>query len=104
MLQHLGSSSTDYILLSHQITLTGLSLVLVNFATLVYYDPKFLCEKEGAEGPPHWIYFTYVFYFLFDKLVDLSRRWVDGRQVCSYTRALMLSTASRRDGRGWLVH
>lgn len=44
-----------------KITLTGLSLVLANFATLVYYDPKFLTEKEGADGPPNWIYFTCVY-------------------------------------------
>lgn len=43
-----------------QITLLGLSLVLTNFATLLYYDPKFLTESEGADGPPQWIYFTYV--------------------------------------------
>ncbi len=40
--------------------MTGLSLVLANFATLLYYDPKYLTEEEGAEGPPNWIYFTYV--------------------------------------------
>jgi hypothetical protein len=23
-------------------------------------DPMYLTEKGGANGPPHWIYFTYV--------------------------------------------
>ncbi len=58
-----------------KITLTGLSLVLANFATLVYYDPKFLTEKEGADGPPNWIYFTCVY-----PLPDWDRAcWSDGR-------------------------
>ncbi|TFY81458.1 hypothetical protein EWM64_g2549 [Hericium alpestre] len=37
----------------NMITLTGLSLVLINFATLLYYDPTHVAEKGGA-GPPHW--------------------------------------------------
>ncbi|PIL31284.1 hypothetical protein GSI_05982 [Ganoderma sinense ZZ0214-1] len=59
------------------ITLTGLSLVLVNFATLVYYDPKFLCEKEGAEGPPHWIYFTWAAGLFLYQSLDA----IDGKQA-----------------------
>lgn len=35
-------------------------MVLINFATLVYYDPNYLAEKGGADGPPQWVYFTYV--------------------------------------------
>lgn len=41
-----------------QITLSGLMMVLLNFATLLYYDPAYLTEKGGAAGPPHWLYFT----------------------------------------------
>ncbi|KAI0053462.1 Choline/ethanolaminephosphotransferase [Auriscalpium vulgare] len=41
------------------ITLSGLSIVLFNFATMVYYDPTYLAEKGGATGPPHWVYFTW---------------------------------------------
>jgi ethanolaminephosphotransferase len=41
-----------------QITLSGLAIVLLNFATLVFYDPT---EKGGATGPPNWVYFTCVF-------------------------------------------
>ena len=43
-----------------QITLSGLSIILLNFATLIYYDPTYLAEKGGATGPPNWIYFTCV--------------------------------------------
>lgn len=46
--------------LFHQITLSGLVMVLINFATLIYYDPDYLSEKGGATDPPRWIYFTYV--------------------------------------------
>ena len=37
-------------------------MVVINFATLVYFDPEYLAEKEGASGPPQWVYFTYVLY------------------------------------------
>ena len=43
-----------------QITLTGLTIVFFNFLTMIYYDPMYLTEKQGAAGPPHWVYFTYV--------------------------------------------
>jgi ethanolaminephosphotransferase len=43
-----------------QITLTGLAIVFLNFLTMLYYDPMYLTEKQGAAGPPHWVYFTYV--------------------------------------------
>jgi hypothetical protein len=34
-------------------------IVVFNFLTLIYYDPKFLTEKGGADGPPNWVYFTW---------------------------------------------
>jgi hypothetical protein len=43
-----------------QITLSGLAIVLLNFATLLFYDPTYLAEKGGATGPPNWVYFTCV--------------------------------------------
>jgi ethanolaminephosphotransferase len=45
-----------------QITLLGLCIVAFNVLTLLYYDPLYLTEKDGATGPPQWIYFTYVFF------------------------------------------
>lgn len=45
--------------------MSGLCMVLLNFLTLLYYDPAYLTEKESAEGPPQWIYFTYAFGQLF---------------------------------------
>ena len=51
-----GDLARDILL---QITLSGLCLVLLNFATLMYFDPDYLSEKEGASGPPRWVYFTY---------------------------------------------
>ncbi|KII93135.1 hypothetical protein PLICRDRAFT_99893 [Plicaturopsis crispa FD-325 SS-3] len=43
------------------ITLLGLSIVFVNFLTLLYYDPAYLTSKDGAskDEPPNWIYFTW---------------------------------------------
>jgi hypothetical protein len=46
-----------------QITLSGLAFVLLNFATLAFYDPSYLTEKGGATGPPNWVYFTCVFLY-----------------------------------------
>lgn len=43
-----------------QITLTGLCLVVINLATLLYYDPEYKTVGGGAQGPPNWIYFTQV--------------------------------------------
>jgi hypothetical protein len=43
-----------------QITLSGLAIVLLNFATLLFYDPTYLAEMGGATGPPNWVYFTCV--------------------------------------------
>ncbi|KAG2351217.1 hypothetical protein BDR07DRAFT_1411271 [Suillus spraguei] len=40
------------------ITLLGLCIVAFNVITLLYYDPLYLTEKDGAVGPPQWIYFT----------------------------------------------
>ncbi|KAI0713131.1 Choline/ethanolaminephosphotransferase [Cerioporus squamosus] len=59
------------------ITLTGLCLVLGNFATLIYYDPKFLTEKEGADGPPNWIYFTWAAGLFMYQSLDA----IDGKQA-----------------------
>ncbi|KAF8333083.1 uncharacterized protein EI90DRAFT_3145274 [Cantharellus anzutake] len=41
------------------ITLAGLFLVAVNFATLIHYDYQYLGETGRAPGPPQWIYFTW---------------------------------------------
>jgi len=50
-----------------KITLMGLGIVLVNFLTLLYYDPLYLTNKDVANGmavgPPQWIYFTCVIFF-----------------------------------------
>lgn len=52
---------TDFCLSLLQITLSGFALVFINFLTLLYYDPDYLAEKGGAEGPPQWVYFTLVY-------------------------------------------
>lgn len=44
-------------LIIRQITLSGLSIVILNFMTLIYYDPDYSTEKGGAQVP-QWIYFT----------------------------------------------
>jgi len=59
------------------ITLTGLCMVLLNFATMLYYDPAYLAERGGASGPPRWIYFTWaVGLFLYQSLDA-----IDGKQA-----------------------
>jgi ethanolaminephosphotransferase len=46
-------------------------MVLINFATMVYYDPKYLAYKGGAAGPPQWMYFTYVDDLLLTHQIDM---------------------------------
>ncbi|KDQ62969.1 hypothetical protein JAAARDRAFT_361800 [Jaapia argillacea MUCL 33604] len=59
------------------ITLTGLSLVLFNFATLIYYDPGYLTDNEGAPGPPQWVYFTWAASLFMYQTLDS----IDGKQA-----------------------
>lgn len=59
------------------ITLTGLSIVFFNFLTLLYYDPLYLAEKDGFNGPPHWVYYTWgIGLFLYQSLDA-----IDGKQA-----------------------
>ncbi|TFK70097.1 Choline/ethanolaminephosphotransferase [Pluteus cervinus] len=59
------------------ITLTGLMIVIINFATMLYYDPVYLTEKGGAVGPPQWLFFTWaVGLFLYQSLDA-----IDGKQA-----------------------
>ncbi|KAK7695143.1 hypothetical protein QCA50_002333 [Cerrena zonata] len=59
------------------ITLSGLCMVLINFATLVYYDPNYLAEKGGATGPPQWVYFTWAAGLFIYQSLDA----IDGKQA-----------------------
>ncbi|ETW86660.1 phosphatidylinositol synthase 1 (CDP-alcohol phosphatidyltransferase1) [Heterobasidion irregulare TC 32-1] len=42
----------------NMITLSGLSIVIINFLTLLYYDPTYLAQKGGA-SVPQWVYYTW---------------------------------------------
>ncbi|KAF7971030.1 hypothetical protein HWV62_22229 [Athelia sp. TMB] len=59
------------------ITLSGLLIVVVNFATMLYYDPHYLTEKDGAHGPPQWIYFTWAIGLFAYQSFDA----IDGKQA-----------------------
>jgi len=59
------------------ITLTGLSLVFMNFLTMVYYDPQFLTPKQGAVGPPQWVYYTWAAGLFMYQSLDA----IDGKQA-----------------------
>ncbi|KAG8900825.1 hypothetical protein FRB99_005748 [Tulasnella sp. 403] len=59
------------------ITLLGLCLVLVNFFTLLCYDPFYLTEKDGATGPPRWVYFSWAAGLFFYQAFDA----IDGKQA-----------------------
>lgn len=63
------------------ITLTGLSIVLLNFSTLLYYDPLYLTEKDATDGRPHelpqWIYFTWAAGLFLYQSLDA----IDGKQA-----------------------
>lgn len=59
------------------ITLLGLCIVVFNVVTLLYYDPLYLTEKDGAIGPPQWIYFTWAIGLFMYQSFDA----VDGKQA-----------------------
>ncbi|KAF8274305.1 hypothetical protein EI94DRAFT_1714111 [Lactarius quietus] len=59
------------------ITLSGLAIVLFNFASLSYYDPTYLTEKGGATGPPNWLYFTWGIGLFMYQTLDA----IDGKQA-----------------------
>ncbi|KAG2144675.1 CDP-alcohol phosphatidyltransferase-domain-containing protein [Suillus bovinus] len=59
------------------ITLLGLCIVVFNVITLLYYDPLYLTEKDGAPGPPQWIYFTWAIGLFMYQSFDA----VDGKQA-----------------------
>ncbi|KAF9055620.1 Choline/ethanolaminephosphotransferase [Panaeolus papilionaceus] len=59
------------------ITLTGLSIVFFNFCTLLYYDPLYLTQAEGAEGPPNWVYYTWGIGLFLYQTLDA----IDGKQA-----------------------
>ncbi|KAG2361934.1 CDP-alcohol phosphatidyltransferase-domain-containing protein [Suillus spraguei] len=59
------------------ITLLGLCIVAFNVITLLYYDPLYLTEKDGAVGPPQWIYFTWAIGLFMYQSLDA----VDGKQA-----------------------
>lgn len=71
-----------------QITFTGLSLVFINFFTMMLYDPAYLTQKHGAPGPPQWLYYTCVDPYA---LIRLGAKMTDedGQQGCLCTRVWM---------------
>lgn len=56
-----------------QITLSGLSIVIINFLTLLYYDPTYLAQKGGA-SVPQWVYYTQVDRHLVRRCLLYSER------------------------------
>lgn len=34
--------------------------VAINILQMLYYDPQYLTPKEGAAGPPSWVFFMSV--------------------------------------------
>ncbi|KAJ3853734.1 Choline/ethanolaminephosphotransferase [Lentinula lateritia] len=58
------------------ITLSGLCIVIVNFFTLLYYDPSYLTEKGGVYIP-QWIYFTWGIGLFLYQAFDAA----DGKQA-----------------------
>lgn len=70
---------------------------MINFLTLLYYDPYFLAEKGGAAGPPHWVYFTRVFLVPPPNQICILTyfNWkTDGQQAFSFTRVWMVLMGS----------
>ncbi|KAG9020516.1 hypothetical protein FS837_008135, partial [Tulasnella sp. UAMH 9824] len=59
------------------ITALGLGLVVFNLSTLFYYDPQYLTEKDGATGPPKWVYFSWALGLFWYQAFDA----IDGKQA-----------------------
>lgn len=59
------------------ITALGLGLVVFNLSTLFYYDPQYLTERDGATGPPKWVYFTWGLGLFWYQAFDA----IDGKQA-----------------------
>ncbi|KAJ7049606.1 Choline/ethanolaminephosphotransferase [Mycena amicta] len=58
------------------ITLSGLSIIFLNFATLLYYDPKYLTENGGVVLP-NWVYFSFAIGLFAYQSFDA----IDGKQA-----------------------
>ncbi|EIW87360.1 choline ethanolaminephosphotransferase [Coniophora puteana RWD-64-598 SS2] len=60
------------------ITFLGLCIVLFNLATMVYYDPLYLTDKDAPDaGPPQWMYYTWAVGLFMYQSFDA----VDGKQA-----------------------
>jgi len=74
-----------------------------NFCTLLYYDPGYLGEKEGATQPPQWIYWTWGISLFMYQSLDA----IDGCASLYYMQYncadIVTTTGSRREGLAWLV-
>ncbi|KAI0803223.1 Choline/ethanolaminephosphotransferase [Irpex lacteus] len=58
------------------ITMSGLAMVIINFATMLYFDPAYQ-GGDGPHGPPHWIYFTWAAGLFIYQSFDA----IDGKQA-----------------------
>ncbi|KAI0095189.1 Choline/ethanolaminephosphotransferase [Irpex rosettiformis] len=58
------------------ITMSGLIMVIINFATLLYFDPVYQ-GGDGLYGPPHWVYFTWAAGLFIYQSFDA----IDGKQA-----------------------
>nr|GAT52559.1 predicted protein [Mycena chlorophos] len=58
------------------ITLSGLSIIFLNFATLMYYDPKYLTENGGVVLPS-WLFFSFAIGLFAYQSFDA----IDGKQA-----------------------
>ncbi|KAJ6606799.1 Choline/ethanolaminephosphotransferase [Mycena sp. CBHHK59/15] len=58
------------------ITLSGLSIVFLNFVTMILYDPAYLTEKGGV-FMPNWVYFSWSIGLFLYQSFDA----IDGKQA-----------------------
>ncbi|KAF8122699.1 choline ethanolaminephosphotransferase [Boletus edulis] len=59
------------------ITLLGLAIVVFNVLTLLIYDPLYYTNKDGPDGLPQWMYFTWALGLFMYQTFDA----VDGKQA-----------------------
>jgi len=98
------------------ITLIGLCLIVLNFLTLIYYDPLYLVVNTDVEVTPQWIYYTWglglLAYLILDEMDGAQARrtgmasplgelFDHGCDAISTTLVVILAAHALGLGRNW---
>ncbi|KAJ7747213.1 hypothetical protein B0H14DRAFT_3117420 [Mycena olivaceomarginata] len=90
------------------ITLSGLSIVFLNFATLLWYDPTYLADKGGVVMP-NWVFDRSLLYQSFDAIDGrrtgmagpLGEMFDHGCDAMNTTLEVIMASQALNLGRSW---